>query len=128
MPTPIEKFQSLLRELVQFEHADLDFGIYRIMNLQRDRMEKWLMDDLPARVKEILRGAAPTFDDDLAQRLEGLAAKLREVQHNAIDADGNLVALRNTDAGKEYEKLYAQQRRTPVRNAADLEALVYNHL
>jgi adenine-specific DNA-methyltransferase len=26
------KFQQLLRELFQFDCADLDFGIYRIMN------------------------------------------------------------------------------------------------
>ena len=30
MLKPLEKFQSLLRELFQFEHADLDFGVYRI--------------------------------------------------------------------------------------------------
>jgi hypothetical protein len=31
MATPREKFQSLLRELFQFDRANLDFGIYRIM-------------------------------------------------------------------------------------------------
>lgn len=29
---PLEKFQSLLRELFEFDCADLDFSIYRIMN------------------------------------------------------------------------------------------------
>jgi len=33
--TPLAKFQALLRELFQFECADLDFGIYRIMNHKR---------------------------------------------------------------------------------------------
>lgn len=31
-PPHISKFQQLLRELFQFDCADLDFGIYRIMN------------------------------------------------------------------------------------------------
>jgi hypothetical protein len=35
MPTPLEKFQSLLRELFQFEQADLDFGVHRIMSPRR---------------------------------------------------------------------------------------------
>jgi adenine-specific DNA-methyltransferase len=128
MTTPIEKFQTLLRELFQFEHADLNFGVYRIMNLRRDRMERWLKADLPARAREILHGTGATFDEDLAQRLEGLKKQLQAVQHDAIDADGNLVALHTTEAGKEYARLFAQQRRAPVRTVADLEVLVYNHL
>ena len=32
----LQKFQELLRELFQFDCADLDFGIYRIMNHKRD--------------------------------------------------------------------------------------------
>jgi adenine-specific DNA-methyltransferase len=34
-----EKFQELLRELFQFDCADLDFGIYRIMNYKREVVE-----------------------------------------------------------------------------------------
>ena len=32
MATTFEKFQRLLEELFQLDQADLDFGIYRIMN------------------------------------------------------------------------------------------------
>jgi len=35
MQTPREKFQGLLKELFQFDCAELDFGIYRIMNQKR---------------------------------------------------------------------------------------------
>lgn len=35
-----ERFQRLLRELFQFDCADLDFGIYRIMNFRREAIEK----------------------------------------------------------------------------------------
>jgi hypothetical protein len=35
MPTPRENFQSLLKKLFQFDCAELDFGIYRIMNQKR---------------------------------------------------------------------------------------------
>ena len=33
-PPELARFQTLLRELFQFDCADLDFGIYRIMNRQ----------------------------------------------------------------------------------------------
>jgi len=40
MAGPIEQIQTLPRELFQFDSADLDFGIYRIMDYERDLMEK----------------------------------------------------------------------------------------
>ena len=41
MEQPIDKFQRLLRDIFQFDCADLDFGIYRIMNHKRDVIEKF---------------------------------------------------------------------------------------
>ena len=48
--SPIEKFQGLLRELFQFDCADLDFGIYRIMNHKRDVVERFITTKLPETV------------------------------------------------------------------------------
>ena len=48
------KFQDLLRELFQFDSADLDFGVYRILNHKRDVIEKFVIEDLPAAVEEEL--------------------------------------------------------------------------
>ena len=42
MATAREKFQSLLCELFQFDSADLDFGIYRIMNHKRTIIEEFI--------------------------------------------------------------------------------------
>ena len=55
------KFQGLLRELFQFDQADLDFGIYRIMNHKRDAVEQFITDQLPAFVADELgRGRWPS--------------------------------------------------------------------
>ena len=51
MSTPQMKFQQLLRELFQFDCADLDFGIYRIMNFKRAIIERFISEDLPRLVK-----------------------------------------------------------------------------
>ena len=56
----IAKFQDLLRgfELFQFDSADLDFGIYRIMNHKRDAIERFITENLPDFVKtELAQGA-----------------------------------------------------------------------
>ncbi len=58
MAATVVRFQMLLRELFQFDCADLDFGIYRIMNCRRDVIERFIAQDLPKSVaKELDRGA-----------------------------------------------------------------------
>ena len=51
----LEKFQHLLRELFQFDCADLDFGIYRVMNHRRGVIETFITDDLPRTIAEELQ-------------------------------------------------------------------------
>jgi adenine-specific DNA-methyltransferase len=50
--TNFEKLQTLLEELFQLDQADLDFGIYRIMNQKRDEVVRFLEMDLLPQVKE----------------------------------------------------------------------------
>ena len=52
MEQPIDKFQRLLRDIFQFDCADLDFGIYRIMNHKRDVIEKFISTDLPKAIAQ----------------------------------------------------------------------------
>jgi len=52
------KFQNLLRELFQFDCADLDFGIYRIMNYKRAVLEHFITEDLPRAIEEELKRGA----------------------------------------------------------------------
>lgn len=47
-----EKLRRLLEELFQLDQADLDFGIYRIMNQKRDEIVTFLDKDLLPQVKE----------------------------------------------------------------------------
>ena len=44
--TPVEKLKAKLAELFQLDQADLDFGIYRIMNAKRDEITRFLDRDL----------------------------------------------------------------------------------
>lgn len=126
--TPRERFQNLLRELFQFDLADLDFGIYRIMKLKGQAIMQWLERDLPKTIEDELKTGAMA-EQDLAQReLQEMRRKVLEtLGDDAIDTAGN-VAERfvNTPVGQEYLKAQARADHTQTREA--LEAAVYNHL
>jgi len=122
------KFQSLLRELFQFDSADLDFGIYRIMNHKRAVIERFIDEDLPRAITGELERGALAEQAQAEQALEAARKKVLEaLGDDALDADDNLVeAYRNTKAGKEY--LEAQSRAKGSRGREALEADIYNHL
>ena len=57
--TPRENFQGLLKKLFQFDNAELDFGIYRIMNHKRAVIERFIETDLSKGLDEELFGDEP---------------------------------------------------------------------
>ncbi len=52
MKTNYEKLSDLLKKLFQLDQADLDFGIYRIMNQKRDEITRFLEEELLPQVQE----------------------------------------------------------------------------
>ena len=56
-PASTEKFErlkDLLRAMFQLDRGDLDFGLYRIMNLKAAEIEAFLENDLLPQVKTVL--------------------------------------------------------------------------
>src|SRR5437763_8286551 len=49
--TNLAKFKKLLSELFMLDQADLDFGLYRIMNAKREEITRFLNNDLLPQVK-----------------------------------------------------------------------------
>ncbi len=50
----LERFTKLLKEIFELDKSDLDFGIYRVMNLRKTQIEEFLTQRLPKMVQEIL--------------------------------------------------------------------------
>ena len=48
------KFKELLEEIFELDKSDLDFGIYRILNIRNDKIKEFLSNDLPNKVKDAL--------------------------------------------------------------------------
>ena len=128
--TNLGKFQKLLRELFQFDNAELDFGIYRIMNHKRDVVKEFINEKLPAVVDAEL-GSGPAAQQQQAKaELKAAAQNVREnLTADAIDAEGNLKPEHHTvGAGQRY--LTAQET---VRNVGESgrdasEAAIYDRL
>ncbi len=108
-PPHISKFQQLLRELFQFDCADLDFGIYRIMNYKRDAIERFITEDLVQTVSDELDSGPLVQQIRAAQELEEAAHEVRETLGEYIDAQGNLDEMEN--AGQELAEGWFQMLR-----------------
>jgi adenine-specific DNA-methyltransferase len=65
-----DKFKLLLAELFMFDQADLDFGIYRIMNAKRDEITRFLEKDLLPQVKDALGALDLSKHAELEAELE----------------------------------------------------------
>ena len=123
-----DKFQGLLRELFQFDCADLDFGIYRIMNYKRDVIEKFISTDLPKAIADELNRGVLADQSQAVRELAEVAQQVTEtLGQDALDADGHLAqTYLNTPLGKKYLDLKAKA--TGARSRQTLEAMIFNHL
>ena len=54
MATQFDKFIATMKKVLMLDQADLDFGIYRIMNRKRDQIESYLNNDLRRQVAEAI--------------------------------------------------------------------------
>ena len=72
------KLQDLLRQLFQFDCADLDFGIYRIMNFKRAVLDKFIEKDLIKAVSAELDSGALSEQSEVVEQLKEVAKQIRE--------------------------------------------------
>ena len=64
-----DSFIKKLQEIFMMDHAELDFGIYRIMNQKRSEIEHFLKFELLPQVKTALAGAPDGSDNEVFSHL-----------------------------------------------------------
>lgn len=111
----LDRLKALLREMFQLDRGDLDFGLYRIMNLKSAEITKFLDHDLLPQVKRKLRLTSNKERADLEQELEAARTTTRQL---GLDPD--------THAPPKIVEL--NRRLAEMRKDAAAEADVYNHL
>ncbi len=50
-----KKLMSIFREMFQFDQSDLDFGIYRIMRMKRDEVNRFILPTTERKLLSYIR-------------------------------------------------------------------------
>ena len=108
-----DRLKAILREMFQLDRGDLDFGLYRIMNLKAKEIEGFLDNDLLPQVRTALAG---NTDDTLAQLEEKLAEARGQAKDLGVDPE----------TAPKVEELKRQLAGAKADVAAETD--VYNHL
>ncbi len=95
--TKLEEFKSKLQEMFEIDKADLDFGIYRIMNQKRDAINKF-MSNLEEDVTKELSALKKSGAEELKKELEEKIKQIQELGYNP-DENPKVIELRNRIKG-----------------------------
>lgn len=113
MSTKLEEFKKIIRQMFQFDQADLDFGIYRIMNQKRAEVERFLDQDLLPNVKKAFGNYEA---QDKARLQEELAQLRKQLEDLGVDPE----------TSPKYVEKKNQLEQAP--DVVALENEVYSHL
>jgi adenine-specific DNA-methyltransferase len=114
MTTSYDSLVKILREVFQLDQADLDFGIYRILNQRSAEITDFLENKLLAQVKETLT------------QTQGHAATEAQAELDAL-----LKALRDAGVPNPEETPKVKELRATIAQSGNMDALadeVFNHM
>lgn len=111
-----DRLRDLLREMFQLDRGDLDFGLYRIMNMKAKEITAFLEDDLLPQVKTKINLTADEERKRLEAELQNSFGKARELGYSLDEAN-------KSPKVKELQERLAEAKRDAIA-----EADVYNHL
>lgn len=99
------RFIELLNQMFELDKSDLDFGIYRILNIRRKEIQKFFTEGLPTQIRETLEPFAQGNKDELRKQIAEI-----EQQAAAFGA--------SPENNPKYKELKAQ-----LQQGTDLSAL-----
>ena len=79
MSEKLERFTKLLRDMFELEKSDLDFGIYRIMNIRKNEINNFIENTLASEVNSILSKYA-TDNSQVRKRIEEIEKQCESVR------------------------------------------------
>ncbi|WP_022835638.1 site-specific DNA-methyltransferase [Salisaeta longa] len=127
-PDSLARFTDTLCTLFQFDVADLDFGVYRILNEKRDDIERFIERDLVVGVREELRAYEEGQIEAAREAVkEARQTVLQTLSEDAILPDGSIKeAYRELKAAQDYIK--ARKRLETAELSEDTERRIYDDL
>ena len=64
-----KRFIALLKTIFELDKSDLDFGIYRIINIRQREIKEYFENRLPKKITEILAPFASAGKDSIRQKM-----------------------------------------------------------
>ncbi len=127
MSESLQKLQDLLQKLFRADDAELDFGIYRIINHRRKVIQDFIEKELPEIVKEALDLNSEIETD--REEIEKLRQQILEtLGENVLDADGNLINETYKDALVVKNYFEAKENFGTPQTRDQRSDNVFNHL
>jgi len=110
-----KRLKGLLRGLFQFDVADLDFGIYKIMNQRREEIEKFIERDLLAKTEEAFKEYVGASSETLKTELEALRDRINEeLGAGTIDERGEVVKHKDVPMTEKYLRKQEEMSRAEL--------------
>jgi adenine-specific DNA-methyltransferase len=126
------QLKRLLRNLFQFDSADLDFGIYRIMNKKRDEIERFIEEDLIDAMEAGFGEYSESKGANLKDEIEAIKAEIhKNLGEDALDDSGELNQIYVTTpfakklAGR-YDKMRAAMKDSDMSDQQEAE--IFSHI
>lgn len=86
MATQFERFKETLEKMLMLDQADLDFGIYRIMNQKRTDIEKYLNNNLKRQVADAVSNSSTAEVEAVKKEINTLVKTLSDAGINPEDS------------------------------------------
>jgi adenine-specific DNA-methyltransferase len=129
-----QQLKDLLRELFQLNNTDLDFGIYRILNIKAKEVEAFIEKDIDAKIETVKDKIVDRQSRNIIAELEEAKAKLEKDFKVDFQKDGDLEAKVGQFGQLElfmepFNRLKtAKNKLDNLRVSEDTEKSIYNEL
>ena len=131
---PKKQLKLLLRELFQLDKTDLDFGIYRIMNLRAKDTEDFIDNKLSETLKQVTKKLADKGKKDVETGVDELKENLIEFARAnfeiEISTDAELKEFIENNKNIVPVKKYLEAKEAVKEEVeiSDTETAIYNDL
>ena len=118
----IEKLKLLLKDLFQFDNSDLDFGIYRIINIKRKEIAEFIDKEL----FDIINEKIKTLGDNTELK-ENMEAMQKNIEEN-FGCNIHEAKIKYAETPKVKDYLHKEKELKATEKESEIEEQIYNDI
>ena len=118
----IEKLKLLLKELFQFDNSDLDFGIYRIINIKRKEISEFIDKELFDIINEKIKKLGD--NGELKSAVDSFRVEIEE----SFGCNINEAKLKYAETPKVKSYIDKEKELKAIEKEAEIEGEIYDDI